>query len=485
VGRLTGLWLTTAVGCMSLVVMLSSLALGLVDVREPVRVEAWVLAQNASAALVLEDHQAAQVLLDSLRHAENIEAASLHTNDERLLARYRRNDAPVRNAMEADPGQFLSTPSYLKFSEPVRSPQGVIGHLDLTVGMATLYQETAGLGLATLVATLLALGVCTLLLRRLQTSVLLPLAALNASMTGVARDAGFNVRAGSSEILELQSLGTAFNGMVAQIRERDARNAALLNAIPDLLFELDRDGRYLDYHAPNRGLLVAPGAHLLGTLVSEALPSVAAEACMVALRAAEEDGTSSGQQFQLALEDGILWFELSVSRKAAVPGQQPTFIVLSRDITAHKAAEGNVARLAYFDGLTGLPNRQSFLHRVDREIKRAAFNKRRFGVLFMDLDGFKSVNDTLGHAAGDRILQMAADRLRESVRPTDVVSRATASRLRLNAAHRASSEGRWNTRKRLPAPCRLSPSIRPPWPVIMPWLIDNPSPEPSPTGFEV
>jgi diguanylate cyclase (GGDEF)-like protein len=93
-------------------------------------------------------------------------------------------------------------------------------------------------------------------------------------------------------------------------------------------------------------------------------------------------------------------------------------------LLALRDAEARVARLAYYDSLTGLPNRHSFLERVDREITRAGRNGHRLGVLFMDLDGFKNINDTLGHAAGDLILQWAAERLREGMRAGDLLTHA-------------------------------------------------------------
>ncbi len=93
-------------------------------------------------------------------------------------------------------------------------------------------------------------------------------------------------------------------------------------------------------------------------------------------------------------------------------------------LVALRDAEARVARLAYYDSLTGLPNRHAFLERVDREITRAGRKGLRLGVLFMDLDGFKNINDTLGHAAGDLILQWAAERLREGMRAGDLLTHA-------------------------------------------------------------
>ena len=209
------------------------------------------------------------------------------------------------------------------------------------------------------------------------------------------------------------------------LRAAEARNAAVLNAIPDLLFELDIDGRYLDYRAPRADLLGAPAETLIGRTVAEMLPPAEAEVCMAALRSALERGYCNGAQIELQVEAGRAWFELSVSRKAVGAGEKPRFIVLSRNVTERKVAEARVARLAYYDSLTGLPNRQSFLDRVDREVVRAGQRREKLAVLFMDLDGFKTVNDTLGHATGDLILQWAAERLRDGLRPADLLSRPT------------------------------------------------------------
>jgi PAS domain S-box-containing protein len=203
----------------------------------------------------------------------------------------------------------------------------------------------------------------------------------------------------------------------------EARHAALLNAIPDPLFELDLDGRYLDHRVPHGDLLDQSAESVLGRTVCEVLPPAAAAVCLAALRAAHEHGASSGAQFELELPAGNTWFELSVARKSVPAGEQPRFIVLSRDITERKVAEAQIARLAYFDSLTGLPNRRSFLDCLEHEVRRAGEHGRGLAVLFMDLDRFKNINDTLGHGVGDRVLVAAAERLHDSLRASDLVSR--------------------------------------------------------------
>ncbi len=93
------------------------------------------------------------------------------------------------------------------------------------------------------------------------------------------------------------------------------------------------------------------------------------------------------------------------------------------DITVKKESEELVWRHANIDALTELPNRRSFRDRLDAEVRKACRNGLQLAVLFIDLDGFKQVNDLFGHDAGDILLKEAADRIRSCVRETDIVAR--------------------------------------------------------------
>jgi diguanylate cyclase (GGDEF)-like protein len=86
-------------------------------------------------------------------------------------------------------------------------------------------------------------------------------------------------------------------------------------------------------------------------------------------------------------------------------------------------AESDLSRFARYDSLTGLPNRSFFLETLERTLSRAGRQRTRCALVFLDLDGFKAVNDALGHAAGDAVLQTVADRLRGGTRTSDLVAR--------------------------------------------------------------
>ena len=95
----------------------------------------------------------------------------------------------------------------------------------------------------------------------------------------------------------------------------------------------------------------------------------------------------------------------------------------SRDITDRKVIQQRIQHLAYHDNLTGLPNRSLLQDRLAHSIARAERSGRRVGVLFIDLDNFKNINDTLGHDVGDELLRQVSRRLTECVRLEDTIAR--------------------------------------------------------------
>ena len=129
-----------------------------------------------------------------------------------------------------------------------------------------------------------------------------------------------------------------------QLRATRNRLTSTLAAMPDVLFELDLDGRCHGYHSPRTDLLTAPAATLIGKTVSDFLTPDAAKEVMSALLEADAKGQSTGKQFELQRAQGKIWFELSVARKQTGPGQTARFIVLSRDVS-----ERNLALAAVYE----------------------------------------------------------------------------------------------------------------------------------------
>ena len=225
------------------------------------------------------------------------------------------------------------------------------------------------------------------------------------------------------QLAQRQSLEQQVQARTLEIQASEQQLAATLSAIPDPLFEMDLDGCYHACHAPQSRQLVAPMQDLVGKTVSQVMPEEAAHVMHSALAQAQETGFSHGKALTLATPDGPRWFELSVARKPVAPGQAPRLIVISHDVTARREAEAHVAKLAYFDPLTHLPNRRLLADRLQQAMVQAHRRQRQLAVAYLDLDGFKTINDQHGHHTGDQILIVLAQRMKDALRESDTLAR--------------------------------------------------------------
>jgi diguanylate cyclase (GGDEF)-like protein/PAS domain S-box-containing protein len=119
----------------------------------------------------------------------------------------------------------------------------------------------------------------------------------------------------------------------------------------------------------------------------------------------------------------VFWANLSLSRTHDAGGQIIGLTGFVADITERKQAEERIHHLAYFDALTGLPNRTLLCKLTDQALSKADRAAQNVALLFIDLNRFKPINDTLGHEIGNRLLQEVGRRMRETVRDEDVVAR--------------------------------------------------------------
>jgi diguanylate cyclase (GGDEF)-like protein len=139
---------------------------------------------------------------------------------------------------------------------------------------------------------------------------------------------------------------------------------------------------------------------------------------MGVLRIAFDTGAYDGElEFQPHAADGSRWMQLKAVRSAE------KLAITLRDISESKAHVAALEHRGNHDALTGLPNRNWLQWYLPQAIGRARDNRQTLALLFIDLDGFKAANDTMGHAAGDELLRHAAHRLQEAVRPHDNVVR--------------------------------------------------------------
>lgn len=142
-------------------------------------------------------------------------------------------------------------------------------------------------------------------------------------------------------------------------------------------------------------------------------------------------------QVELVKKSGeSIWVDINGSMLSA---ERDESLWMMLDITASKAREQRIETLAYHDALTALPNRALLLRLLERELAARKRLGNALAVCFLDLDGFKPINDTHGHAAGDAVLEVVAERLQESVRGNDVVARLGGDEFVIVLTHLADS----------------------------------------------
>ena len=211
--------------------------------------------------------------------------------------------------------------------------------------------------------------------------------------------------------------------MTKELRDTRDDLQATLDATPDWMFELDAQGQLLRCHNAPDSTLYMQAAQLLGRTLSDVASSKTALGCRAALETAASRGYSSGHEFELTVDGESRWFELSVARKQGTGEQSGSrFIALLRNITERKQAAARTHRLAYFDPLTGLPNRRMLLDRLTQALSVASHAGRMGALMFLDLDNFKHINDAQGHSAGDALLLQVAQRLTQTMRASDTVA---------------------------------------------------------------
>jgi diguanylate cyclase (GGDEF)-like protein len=180
------------------------------------------------------------------------------------------------------------------------------------------------------------------------------------------------------------------------LRVSERKNRAMLQALPDAIYILSADGRIVDHitggHPQARG--------------QSAMPPEAAQAARLFIEQGHAPGELATHEFEVSDAQDQRAFEARMLSQA-----DGTFLLIIRDISERKRAEARIEYLAYFDTLTGLPNRQMLMRHVSRSLAAAQRKNKLAALLYLDLDRFKRINDNLGHSVGDTLLRDVARRL--------------------------------------------------------------------------
>jgi diguanylate cyclase (GGDEF)-like protein/PAS domain S-box-containing protein len=193
--------------------------------------------------------------------------------------------------------------------------------------------------------------------------------------------------------------------------------------VGDLIAMLDADGRRL-YTNPSYRRIFTEQEPKIGSSSFVEIHPDDSERIRKLFRRSVETGIGERAEYRFLLSDGsIRHIESEGNVVCDEDGKVCKVILVSRDVTERKQAEEQIQHLANYDNLTDLPNRRLFTDRLQQAIVAAKRDKTRLAVLFLDLDMFKQINDTLGHDIGDLILKDTAKRLQDCLRESDSAAR--------------------------------------------------------------
>ncbi|MDQ7730689.1 GGDEF domain-containing protein [Halomonas sp. SpR8] len=198
---------------------------------------------------------------------------------------------------------------------------------------------------------------------------------------------------------------------------------AILSASPDPIYVLDLEGRFIYANKATAELFAMKPESIIGKSTFDLGFSFASELQHNLDKVMADQSTYRGKFAHTFASGQGEKFEYLLAPVLDEQQNSEATVCISRDITEQALAEQRVWNNAHYDHLTGLPNRRLFLDRLEQEVKHAKRRSRPLALLFMDLDGFKDVNDSFGHEAGDRILSDVAERLANCVRASDTVAR--------------------------------------------------------------
>lgn len=230
----------------------------------------------------------------------------------------------------------------------------------------------------------------------------------------------------SSIALERKVESLKAKQLIIDLQQSNEKFKAFTKVMPDLTLILTEDGDYADIYGSCNGLLYHSLSQLMDQNINNILPEKDAQPIMAVIEKTLATNEVQAFEYEMEVQSGNIIFE---GRTAPIYQYQSNnlsqrhVIWMARDITIRRKAEKEIEKLAFFDPLTNLPNRRMLNERLTMCVERIKRSHKSGALLFLDLDKFKKINDSLGHNAGDKLLVALAKRLSSVIRATDTLAR--------------------------------------------------------------
>jgi diguanylate cyclase (GGDEF)-like protein/PAS domain S-box-containing protein len=230
--------------------------------------------------------------------------------------------------------------------------------------------------------------------------------------------------------LQLMETATRLTGIAIEraqaleaLEQRERELRTVMDSVPAMICYADPEARFVYINRRYADWLGFPREALIGRHVSEVVDTDTFHAMQPHIEQVLTGREVRYERRQRSRDGQAYDFEVHYLPHFDAAGRVCGYVVMLNDVTARKQDEELLYFLANHDQLTALPNRNLFAEHLGRAVSQAARQGAKVAVLFLDLDRFKNVNDTLGHNTGDVLLQQVATRLRASLRQSDVVAR--------------------------------------------------------------
>lgn len=409
-----------------------SLAISIIDdvrytrqsTQQQLTILADMMAANSAPALVFRDQQAANDNLQLLQINQLITGARIFDQDGNLFVNYQRSGAAESELFEAN--SRISAFARLSIQRPIQFDGGVIGQLVFNVDMTSIWRVLFTQWLMKLLVSSILLLMSYIILRKSSEYVLGPINNLANAIREIINSGNYSLRVDNQAVDELGFLTEEFNLMLSKIEDRDNQlqqsNEALAQVQePIVLRDAELRCQYV-----NPAFVKLFGYSLdelqgtKETLSVKNQPGIELSQAEV-YEIAREQGVYRGETLRVTKEGKVLPIQRHISPVRDKMGALKGYVSVLTDISEKKRAEEIIWRQANFDALTGLPNRFMFMQRLKDDLRKIKRSRSPLGLMFLDLDRFKEINDTLGHDMGDALLKEAAARIVSCLRGTDVV----------------------------------------------------------------